>query len=97
MFAPPLRALIERQLAELVEARLPRGRRLAALQIAAAQLAVLDTWVSGATRPDQPSVIRPAPCATRAVCVVAAVDRSRTVSSSCQSVRSSSGVKLRVI
>lgn len=49
VFAPPLRALIERQLAELIEARLPAGSRLPALQIAAAQLSAVDAWVTGAT------------------------------------------------
>lgn len=49
VFAPPLRALIERQLAELIEARLTPGNRLAALQIAAAQIGAIDAWVSAGT------------------------------------------------
>lgn len=49
VFAPPLRALIERQLTELIEARLKAGGRLAAMQIAAAQIGAIDAWVTGAT------------------------------------------------
>lgn len=47
VFGAPLRAPIERQLAEMVEDRVGPGKRLAATQIAAAQLAALDAWVSG--------------------------------------------------
>lgn len=47
VFNPPMRPLVERQLAELVEARLGPGHQLAALQIAAAQLCALDAWTSG--------------------------------------------------
>ncbi len=49
VFAPPLRALIERQLTELIEARLKPGHRLAAMQIAAAQIGAIDAWVTGTT------------------------------------------------
>lgn len=48
VFAPPLRAVLERQLVEVIEARLGASDRLAALQIAAAQLAILDAWMTGA-------------------------------------------------
>jgi len=49
VFAPPLRAILERQLAELIEPRLKPGHRLAALQIAAAQIGAIDAWVSAGT------------------------------------------------
>lgn len=48
VFAPPLRAVLERQLVEAVHARLGQPDLLAALQIAAAQLAILDAWMTGA-------------------------------------------------
>jgi AcrR family transcriptional regulator len=48
LFAPPLRAVLERELAEAILARLAPDRRLAALQIAAAQLTAVDAWMTGA-------------------------------------------------
>lgn len=47
VFAPPLGALIERELAAMIDERLGRGRQLAATQIAAAQLAALEAWLGG--------------------------------------------------
>lgn len=47
VFAPPLRALVERELADMIDRRLGGGRQLAAAQIAAAQLAALEVWLSG--------------------------------------------------
>lgn len=48
VFAPPLRSVLERELASTIAARLGSARRLAALQIAAAQLTVVDAWMTGA-------------------------------------------------
>ena len=48
VFNPPMRALLERQLAEMIEAKLGPSHQLASLQIAAAQLCALDAWTSGA-------------------------------------------------
>ncbi|OSZ71880.1 hypothetical protein CAP39_00335 [Sphingomonas sp. IBVSS1] len=48
VFAPPLRRVLERALIEAIAARLGPERRLAALQIAAAQLAAVDAWLTGA-------------------------------------------------
>jgi AcrR family transcriptional regulator len=54
VFAPPLRQVLERELAAAILARLGPDRRLAALQIAAAQLTAVDAWMTGAisTTPD---------------------------------------------
>lgn len=48
VFTVPMRPVIERQLAEAIAARLGMGARLTALQIAAAQISVIDAWISGA-------------------------------------------------
>ncbi|WP_156256662.1 TetR/AcrR family transcriptional regulator [Sandarakinorhabdus oryzae] len=47
VFAPPLRAVLERALAEAILARLGPDQRLPALQIAAAQLTAVDAWMIG--------------------------------------------------
>ncbi len=47
IFGVPMRSLVERQLANLVEARLGPKYQLASMQIAAAQLCILDAWTSG--------------------------------------------------
>ncbi len=48
VFAPPLRAVLERELVDLIHGRLGPDQRLAALQIAAAQLTIVDAWMTGA-------------------------------------------------
>lgn len=47
VFSHPLRILIERQLADIIGVRLGERRKLAAMQIAAAQLTALEAWVTG--------------------------------------------------
>jgi AcrR family transcriptional regulator len=47
MFAPPLRTVLERELADAIQARLGPDYRIAALQIAAAQLTAVDAWMTG--------------------------------------------------
>lgn len=47
LFAPPLRPLLERELADAIHRRLGPEHRLAALQIAAAQLTAVDAWMTG--------------------------------------------------
>jgi AcrR family transcriptional regulator len=47
VFAPPLRTVLERELAEAIHQRLGSHQRLASLQIAAAQLTALDAWLTG--------------------------------------------------
>ena len=48
VFAMPMRPVVERQLTDAIAARLGSEQRLAAVQIAAAQIAVMDAWTSGA-------------------------------------------------
>lgn len=48
LFAPPLRQVLERTLADAILARLGPDQRLAAVQIAAAQLAAVEAWMTGA-------------------------------------------------
>lgn len=58
IFNPPMRALVERQLAEMIEARLVPADQLASLQVAAAQLCALDAWTSGAVSVGIDAMIR---------------------------------------
>lgn len=47
VFAPPLRSILERELADRIHERLGPAQRIAALQIAAAQLTIIDAWMTG--------------------------------------------------
>ncbi|WP_081587011.1 TetR/AcrR family transcriptional regulator [Sandarakinorhabdus sp. AAP62] len=56
MFAPPLRAVLERALADAIQARLGSEFRIAALQIAAAQLTAVDAWLTGSISATPPQM-----------------------------------------
>jgi AcrR family transcriptional regulator len=63
VFMPPLRRLLERDLAAAIQQQLAPDCRLAALQIAAAQLTVIEAWMAG-TITAAPAAVAAHICAT---------------------------------